>query len=135
MTKYRSEAEFSAALLRSWRNRNLGYKIQRVESPTTGRGIPDLFIETSDYSYWIELKREKIEFFKSRGPITIGWRENQQTWMLEKYIASGRKRPCFTFVAFDDCIIAITMNKRYRNNSIEKKDASHIWLSVGDVSL
>lgn len=135
MTQYRSETAFSQALLRSWKNRNLGYKIQRIESPTTGKGIPDLFVETQDYSYWIELKREKTLFFAARGLISIGWRSNQQTWMLEKYIASGRKRPCFTIVAFDDCIIAITMNKRYQNDEIYKRDASHVWRSIGEVVL
>lgn len=135
MTQYRSEGHFSQALLRSWKTRALGYKAQRIESPSMGRGIPDLFVETPDYSYWIELKREKSSFLRAVGQIYIDWRDGQQNWMLEKYIASGRKRPCFTFVAFDDCIIAIPMNKRYKDNFIRRSDASHIWRSIGEVIL
>lgn len=122
-------------MLRSWKNRELGYKIQRIESPTTGRGIPDLFVETDDYSYWIELKREKRSFRSGPSPLSIGWREGQQTWMLEKYLASKRTRPCFTFVAFDDCIIAIPMIKRYKDDLILRSDASRIWNTIGEVTL
>ena len=135
MFQYRSEEAFSQALLRSWKNRNLGYKIQRIESPTTGDGIPDLFVETRDYSYWIELKREKTSFWRTPDLVSIGWHGNQQTWMLEKYIASGRQRPCYTFAAFDDVIIGIPMVKRYPGDKIHKSDALFKWHSVGEIVL
>jgi len=135
MNQYRNEHAFSQALLRSWNKRNLGYKVQRIESPYTGRGIPDLFVETPDYSYWIELKREKVPFLTHPEPISIGWREGQQTWMLEKYIASRRQRPCFTFVAFNDCIAAIPMIKRYPYDAIYRGDVSLLWYSVGQITL
>ena len=135
MYQYRDEAAFSQALLRSWKNRNLGYRATRIESPTTERGISDLNVTTTDYEYWIELKREKRDFFGGEEPISIGWRPGQQNWLLEKFIASGRQRPHFTFVAFNDCIIAITMNKRYKEDKIYRRDASHIWYSIGEVAL
>lgn len=135
MHQYRDEAAFSRALLRSWENKKLGYKAQRIESGLTGRGIPDLFVETPDYSYWIELKREKTLFLAARAPVSIGWRDGQQTWMLEKYRASGRKRPCFTLIAFNDCIAAIPMIRRYKDDLIMRADASHIWTSIGAVML
>ena len=135
MFQYRSEGAFCQALLRSWKNRNLGYKITRIESPTTEKGIPDLFVETRDYSYWIELKREWTNFWSSSPLLDIGWREGQQTWMLEKYIASGRQRPCYTFAAFNDIIIGIPMIKRYPGDKIKRSDALFKWHSVGEIIL
>jgi hypothetical protein len=135
MYQYRDEAAFSQALLRSWCNRALGYKAQRIESPLTGKGIPDLFVETADYSYWIELKREKRQFLAVHGPVSIGWREGQQTWMIEKYRASKKQRPCYTFAAFNDCIIAIPMIRRFKDDFITRADVSHVWMSIGQVVL
>lgn len=131
---YRSEAAFSAALRRSWKAK--GYFVQRVESPTTGRGTPDLYVETPDYGYWIELKVEHVPLLpKAVRSVQVHWRPGQQAWMLSKYRASGCTRPCFTFVAFDDCIAAISMTKVFPGNEVQKSDILRTWKSAGDIFL
>lgn len=108
MRKYANEAAFAKALCK--RLRNLSWFVQRIESGSTGRGIPDLYVVSPlGIAYWLELKRVKKEFFKN-GYVEVPWRPGQQLWL--KTVSSTYKQPAFTLVACDDCYVLISHDVR-----------------------
>jgi hypothetical protein len=130
MTKYRNEMAFSRALVVHLKNK--GYQVTRIETGKTTRGVPDLYVASIHGCMWIELKRIHTEF--SRESYTeIPWRPGQLGWMLNHLRSSGF--PCFTFVAFDDCIVCIPITKVFKGNRIFLSDVSRIWYSIGKVDI
>lgn len=100
---YRNEAAFSRAFTEALRRRK--WFIQRIESGTTGKGIPDIYAISPFHwqSMWFELKREHTLFVTS-GPNIVHWRPGQQAWMHE---VSKYGIPCQTVVAFDNAVVVV----------------------------
>lgn len=124
---YKSEQAFSKALVAELRKH--GYMVQRIESPETGVGIPDLVAIKDGYYYWIELKCDNA--FSG----TVKWRKGQQAWALE-YLRHT-KQPTITLVAFKDLVLCIRMSRHFKNNSVTASDYDIIklrevaqWLST-----
>lgn len=68
------ESSFARDLVRVLRNE--GFFVQRIESGTTGSGIPDLFIINNiETPFWIELKCIGINV------IRVPWHGKQCVWM------------------------------------------------------
>lgn len=114
MFDYYNEASFSKALTNAMKKK--GMFVQRIESGTTGRGIPDLFVMTKGFPLWIELKRvhSKVSLIQS-----IPWRPGQQSW-LHRVTTLGC--PCITLACFDDCIIKIPHDIIYKDNLINTRN-------------
>lgn len=101
----------------------LGLFHVRIESGSTCRGIPDLYIEGVGFGVWVELKRERRKCVNlSEGDVTVHWREGQLMWMWRKWKGSGYKRPCYTLIAFNDCIGLLPVMKLYENNRVPVGD-------------
>jgi len=63
--------------------------VQRIESGTTGLGIPDIFFRTNDSEGWIELK----EIFwpsKETTSIKIPFRPGQYPWLKQYTSLNGK---------------------------------------------
>jgi hypothetical protein len=130
MRQYRNEAAFSKHLCEHLSQ--CGYLVQRVESHETGRGIPDVYVGVPEHQYWIELKRIKTKKPRAGG-FLVPWRPGQQRWMYQHYRIT--KVPCFTFIAFDDCIVALAHTRLFQKNIAHPHEIMKVWVRVEDVRL
>lgn len=113
MPSYRNEAAFSNALVKAMRAR--GWFVQRIESGTTGKGIPDLFtITPSNVALWLELKREHGRL-PGTGSVLIHWRPGQQAWLND---VTKRKQRAFTIACFDNGILTIPHTEIWREDKV-----------------
>lgn len=104
--------------------RKSGFFIQRIESGTTGKGIPDIYcINPRNKAIWIELKRI---YGKCPTSAKITWRIGQQSWL---YAVWRRRQLSMTLVCYDDVILEVDGNvidnpintsKRNRFNSYKE---------------
>lgn len=123
---YRNEAAFSAAFVKHLRRYN--WIVQRIESGTTGRGIPDIYaVSPKGNAFWFELKREHGIW---NGMAQIHWRPGQQAWLsgITKY-----KQRAFTIACFDNVIVVIRHHKTYKNDVVNGCDVAEFWYSWKDV--
>lgn len=109
--RYKTEAEFSRAFSKVLKAHNLF--VQRLESGSTGNGIPDMFIQGYGSDLFIENKRVKKDF--NPAIINIPWRPGQVAWMLLYYKNHLKRKACFTCICFNNCIIFIPIVKPYLN--------------------
>jgi len=128
--RYRNEAHFSRELCKHFTS--YGYFVQRIETRETGRGVPDLYIGLPNQQYWIELKRIK-ENKPKKGGFPVPWRSGQQAWMYKHYRKT--RVPCFTFIAFNDCIVAIAHVRMYPHDIVHLNDIIKWWVKIEDVRL
>lgn len=113
MPSYRNEAAFSNALVKAMRAR--GWFVQRIESGTTGKGIPDLFtITPGNAALWLELKREHGRLPRT-GSVLIHWRPGQQAWLHD---VTKRKQRAFTIACFDNGILTIPHDEIWREDRV-----------------
>lgn len=113
MYKYRNEAHFSGAVVKHLRSK--GYMVQRIETGSTGRGVPDIYCVSPDgVPMWLELKRVHISA-KGRDRAVISWRPGQQAWLRQ---VTRYKQTAFTLVAFDDCIALVHHKQLWANDII-----------------
>lgn len=132
MTKYKNENAFKHSLKKHLEKQ--GYRVSIIETGLTCVGVPDLFVETPKYDYWIELKRVHSLFQRNSSfSYRIPWRPGQQAWMVRRYRIT--KRPAFTFVAFDNCVISILMDRVYKDNVIRGLDVLTTWDRVSLIQL
>lgn len=127
MIKYRNEALFSRAVCAHLRKQ--GYFVQRIETGSTGRGVPDIYCITPDgRAMWLELKRVHSSA-KGKDRVTIPWRPGQQAWlnMVHKFRQTAR-----TLVAFDDCIMIVGHSHIWANDIILFSQCQKI-LSIQDL--
>jgi hypothetical protein len=101
--KYRSEAAFSAALIRQLNTLGM---VQRIESATTGVGIPDIYFRNRTSEYWIELKNMPRDSVYN-ATWNVPWRKGQRAWALQYMRASGKCT--YTIIAFKDGYAIIPM--------------------------
>lgn len=110
---YKNEAAFSKALCQALRKHN--YFVQRIESGTTGKGIPDIYcISNKGKDIWLELKR--VHKNCTNNTEIIPWRPGQQAWLNE---ATRRGVACLTLACFDNCILAIPHAIIYVRNTVD----------------
>ena len=110
--------------------------VQRIESGSTARGIPDLYI--ADIDQWVELKCQN-ELSLQDNKWTIDWRAGQQAWADQYYRAKEKmftkynnrqnsNRYVITLVAMKDCIALIKMKMVFDTNAIRKNVAKESFL-------
>lgn len=118
---YRDESTFSHALCKAMKDS--GWFVQRIESGTTGRGIPDIFaIAPTGACLWLELKRVHR---KPAGINNVPWRPGQQSW-LRKVTRATRHIKCYTVVAFDNCIGLIEHYQHHKENTVYMDDIQRV---------
>lgn len=121
MFRYRNEAEFSAAVVRHLRK--YGWFVQRIETGTTGRGVPDIYAISPDkQAMWLELKRVHC-CAKGRSVLKIPWRPGQQAWLRE---VTARGQRCFTLACCDDFILQISHKQIWSNDCVELSKCGRI---------
>lgn len=113
MYKYRNEAHFSGALVKHLRSK--GWFVQRIETGSTGRGVPDIYCISPDgRAMWLELKRVH-QSLRGRDRAVVPWRPGQQAWLRQ---VTRLKQTCYTIAAFDDCFVLIPHNAIWSNDII-----------------
>lgn len=122
MFYYRNEAAFSNAFVKHLRKYN--WFVQRIESGTTGRGVPDIYcISPKGNAFWFELKRVHMNAF-GRTALSIPWRPGQQAWL---HGAHAFMQNAYTLACFDDVILVIKHDKIYQDNVIAPYDVFEKW--------
>lgn len=124
MFKYRNENAFSKALVAAMKGK--GIFVQRIESGSTGRGIPDIYAIIQNKAVWIELKRVHHNMQRYE---EIPWRPGQQSWLTEVY---NRNQAVITLCCFDDCILKILHDRVYMRNVVDTSDCE-AFFSLKDV--
>jgi hypothetical protein len=120
---YKSESAFYKALHRVV-SKEKGVMMQRIETGTTGVGVPDLYIVTPQGCVWVELKnapRYSADYSSASGYYKIAWRPGQQVWMASHYRISGRL--CYTMCAVSNGVLLIPMVRIYDKNMVPYSDA------------
>lgn len=108
---YRNEAAFSKALVTAMRNRDIF--VQRIESGSTGRGVPDIYAIIGTTPVWIELKRVR---HTSQRFEEIPWRPGQQSWLMD---VTRRGQQAITLCCFDDRIVKISHKNLHLHNVVD----------------
>lgn len=122
MTNYRNEAHFSKALLGYLKKHN--WFVQRIESGTTGRGIPDVYAISPDgQAMWLELKRVH-SVLKGKDRAVIPWRPGQQAWLR---MVDKLKQTVYTIAAFDDCFLLIPHHCIWSNDVAIVSKCHKFW--------
>lgn len=103
-----------------------GAFMMRIETGSTARGVPDMYVQANGDDYWIEFKNCKKE------PVEIPWRDGQQSW-AHKYCKHTLQRITsdvyklkysWTCVGSPSGITLIRMNKIWEDR---KPDPSAIY--------
>lgn len=111
MIKYKNEAAFSKALVAAMRSK--GYFVQRIESGSTGRGVPDIYAIIGKQAVWLELKRVHAPIKRY---ITVPWRPGQQAWLTD---VVKRGQLAMTICCMDNGILQIPHEKIYFQNVVD----------------
>lgn len=110
-----NEQQFSRSIMKKFNS--LGYDCTRIESHTTGVGIPDLFIQGHGTDQWIELKCDMKQNI-NQDKFNVPWRPGQQAWMM-RYIMHHAKQKCgVTLMRVEGGIVVIAHVKVFKNNII-----------------
>ena len=111
---YRTEAAFSKALIARLNKEHI--RTTRIESPSTGVGIPDLYVDGRGVDTFLELKNDpKHSIFAKT--IKVAWRPGQTAWMFE-YFCKHTTKNCLTLVACCDGIIIIPMTYSFKDHIV-----------------
>lgn len=108
---YESETKFVAYLKQKLKKE--GYDCQRIESGSTGLGIPDLFVQGHGTDFFIEAKNVKRILPAPFCTFTVPWRPGQLAWALRYEEAHCYKKVSWTACAFTDGVIFIPMTHRH----------------------
>lgn len=105
---YSNEAAFSKAL--TVKLTKAGYSVTRIESHSTGNGIPDMFVQGHGKDFWVELKNSTK--CHNKNCVTVSWRPGQQSWSLEYYRFHAHKKQTITLMS-DPCGLFIIPMRSY----------------------
>ena len=106
---YESEAKFSRSLIAQMKS--IGFDVTRIESHSTGNGIPDMFVEGNGIDFWLELKNSKTDSNK------VAWRPGQQAWM-RNYFLLHQTKCCLTLKAMPSGVMVVPMIDTYNDNLV-----------------
>lgn len=113
---YSNEASFSRAF--TAKLIKAGYSVTRIESHSTGNGIPDMFVQGYGKDFWIELKNSTKNHAKDC--VTVNWRPGQQGWSLEYYIFHARKKQTVTLMSDLYGLFIIPIRTNFPRNKVTK---------------
>lgn len=102
--------------------REHGWFIQRIETGTTGKGVPDVYaVAPNGKAFWFELKRVHT-IANTFDAIGIPWRPGQQAWLYN--IVNNYKQKAFTVACCNNLIMLIGHDKLYEHNRVRIDDPS-----------
>lgn len=124
---WRNEKEFVEYLIDKLSSE--GAECSRIETPATGVGIPDMFIQGAGDDLFIEAKLLKIGINDLHDKVKIPWRPGQVAWaskysMLHK--TTNATKHSWTLVGLTDGVLAIRMGKAYSNSTVYTTDVNVI---------
>ena len=109
--------------------RNAGFDVVRLESHSTGNGIPDMFVQGRGIDLWIELKNDKVQGipaqcdYKSASPLRVDWRPGQIPWAYEYFIRHNKHKNTLTIVSLVDGYAVVPMIKIFdRDHYVDWSD-------------
>ena len=125
---YKSERHFSHALVNILRANK--FVVQRIESPETGTGIPDMWLSSIRCKdKWVELKNmPMVSVYDNYW--TIPWRKGQQAWAYQ--YRKVMNRHTYTVCALKDGFIVIPMVKTYPKNVVRQSECIRMT-SITDI--
>lgn len=108
---YESETKF-VSYIKSRLN-NAGFDVQRLESHSTGNGIPDMFVQGFGTDCFIELKNVKQSYawVEKHKFIQIAWRPGQIAWAWRYELTHCGKKHTWLWQAYKDAIVCILVSK------------------------
>ena len=116
---YTTENEFSTLL--SVKLTTHGMRVTRIESHTTGNGIPDMYIDGHGFDCFIELKNDRKLSVHDK-IIKVQWRPGQQAWMYDYFLRHRKSKCCLTIIACTDGWFVIPMTKIFKDNVVYNAD-------------
>lgn len=103
------------------------FSCTRIESRTTGVGIPDLFVQGYGFDVWIELKFQKTTSIRTN--VKVKWRPGQQAWLYNYYLSHNKTKNCITLVATEEGVVLVPHTKIYTNDVVPIEQSSmSSWL-------
>lgn len=124
---YKNEAAFAKAFGNVLKAN--GAFVTRIETGSTGQGVPDMFVVYNGVDFWMELKNEPtIKYDTARDSThTIHWRPGQKAWMLT-YALHHCVKFAYTIVAGKDCFLIIPMDKhsKFEHNKVTTNAAAYV---------
>jgi len=109
LRRYRKESDLAKDVMAFLNHGRHGTWATRIESPSCGRGIPDIWFTSRGEAGWIELKVARQPFEGTSSGIL--WKPAQTIWMWNAYIHGTS---CYTLAAFHDCYVRLLMDRRYK---------------------
>lgn len=88
-----------------------GYDCVRIETGTTEKGVPDVFVQGNGYDFWCELKSENVKALKKE-KVKVHFRSGQLAWALRYANAHDNHKHTLTLVRCSDCVLIIPMTKK-----------------------
>lgn len=112
MSLFRTEKDFINAF-----KKKIGSRMQviKIESHSTGNGIPDTFVQGLCQDFWIEFKNSK---FTKGTDVHVPWRPGQQAWATE-YKRTHINKCTLTLMSGKERIYFIPMYKVYKDDIVE----------------
>lgn len=114
------ESEFSRYLRDKLKD--AGFTVDRIESHSTGVGIPDMHVVGHGDEYWIELKSmPKLHFLKSKAEhFKMPWRPGQRAWAIS-YMVGMLGKCSMTAVRTADAVCFIRMDGMFPCDSVPRE--------------
>ena len=122
---YSNEAMFSRSL--STKLKDAGLNVVRIESHSTGNGIPDMFVQGYGKDLWLELKCDsKIKLAEK---VTVSWRPGQQAWHNKYFLSHACHKQVVTLMSVSDGVYIIPMECIYFGGNVYRPFhiESSIW--------
>jgi len=92
------------------RLKRAGYECVRIESGSTEKGIPDLFVQGQGRDFWVELKAENRKVLSIKAQkVKVHYRSGQLAWALRYALAHNDKKHTYTMIRFIDAIAVLKM--------------------------
>lgn len=116
---FATENEFS--IFFTAKLKKYGMRTTRIESHTTGNGIPDLYVDGHGFDCFIELKNDKKLSVHDK-TIKVQWRPGQQAWMYEYFLKHKCYNCCLTIIACTDGWFIIPMTQIFKDSTVYNAD-------------
>lgn len=112
---YRNESSFSKAFITT--AKKYFSLVQRVETGSTGVGVPDIYAVGNCGEQWFELKNAPEQSITQK-VFTVDWRRGQQNWA--RIYKNACNKHVVTVMACSDGFVFIDMLFVFKNNKVNE---------------
>ena len=127
---YKNESSFSKAFIKT--AKKYFSLVQRIETGSTGVGVPDIYAVGSCGEQWFELKNAPKQSITQK-MFTVDWRRGQQNWA--RLYKNACKKCVVTIMACSDGFVIIDMFNVFKDNKVKEYEYSTIKDLEGVLSL